>query len=743
MHRLVLRQLRRHFGETDSVPEEWKAFLQEVSEAYISADEDRLLVERSLDLTSQELTQRLEERKQAEEATRVHMERLKTLTSLAQKISAITNLDEILSFIASSAAELLDITLTRVFIIQDEMLELRAENGGLLPSDKKNIFPIDEGVLGQAISSGKLCYIEDIQSHSSWKTSQSGISGETRSYIGIPLKSGESVLGLLDCISQEVRTFTKDELELLETLANAGAIAIEKARLHQEAQQSLNFFRSIIEDNADAITILDCEHKIIQWNAGAEKLFGYSEKEAARKDIEFIVPGKRTKMREIVDRDVFQRGIPIHFEADRVKKDGTIVPVSITISPVKNENGEVIASCTIHKDLSEQKRADELEKSKEAAEAASEAKSAFLSTMSHELRSPLNAIIGFSDLLLMDTNQKDDQTLQLIPKIRDAGKYLLAMIEEILDLDRIEAGKVRLDTTSVAINDFVSDLVDSWHPNLPEGFTLTSQLDWNCGVINCDSTRIGQVLNNLIDNAIKYSPEGGTIHLSTSLFKEEVHISVQDEGMGISPDAQNNIFERFHQLESGYTRRAGGLGIGLALARELIEMHGGRIWVYSEEEKGSTFTIALPYAMGHLGGPITHADEGIPAIEAQNPWEGRIILVVDDVEHYHEYMKILMSAAKHLEFAHNGLEGIETAQKLNPDLIFMDIRMPVMDGCEAIRRLKSDPATKDIPIVAMTAQAMATDKQQALQAGADGFVTKPVDIDSLILEMERVLGVGA
>jgi signal transduction histidine kinase len=220
--------------------------------------------------------------------------------------------------------------------------------------------------------------------------------------------------------------------------------------------------------------------------------------------------------------------------------------------------------------------------------------------MSHELRSPLNAVIGFSDLLLREANENDEITNRLVPKIRDSGKYLLKMIEELLDFDRIEAGKVHLNLEPASINDIVFRVVDSWRIRFPEGYSLTLQLDHACGVIGCDTTRISQILNNLIDNAVKYSPGGGTIRVCTTATPEEFQVSVQDQGMGITPEEKKIIFDRFRQLESGYKRRAGGLGIGLALARVLMECTGG---VSGSKVMGKT---EVPFRSPCLGSKSPH-----------------------------------------------------------------------------------------------------------------------------------------
>jgi CheY-like chemotaxis protein len=270
---------------------------------------------------------------------------------------------------------------------------------------------------------------------------------------------------------------------------------------------------------------------------------------------------------------------------------------------------------------------------------------------------------------------------------------------------------------------------------------MSLELDPDCGVIDCDETRISQILNNFVDNAIKYSPGGGAISVRTRATSDEVCVSVSDEGMGIGPEAKEVIFDRFHQLESGYKRRAGGLGIGLALARELMELHGGRIWVDSEEGGGSTFSMALPRNQAISSDTLSHEDGEKELAGDGNPWDGRTILIADDEDHYHEYMKLLMRSAARLIFASNGLEAIEAARRDNPDLILMDLRMPVLDGFEAIERLKIDSATKDIPIIAVTAQAMEEDRISSAQAGANGYVTKPIDIEVFRKEMGRVLGV--
>lgn len=384
-----------------------------------------------------------------------------------------------------------------------------------------------------------------------------------------------------------------------------------------------------------------------------------------------------------------------------------------------------------------QDRTRELRVARDRAEEANQAKSEFLSNMNHELRSPLNAIIGFSDVVLL--NSKDAETVNLVGKVKDAGKYLAHLIEDLLDLDRIEVGGVRLDLQEIPLNRLVASTVETQLSQLPKGFSLECTLDPACGAVVCDPTRIRQVLQNLLDNAVKYSPGGGTVRIRTWLEPGEVRVSVQDDGMGIAPEHQRVIFERFRQLESGHRRRAGGLGIGLSLTQRLLALHGGRIWVESRVGGGSTFTFALPTlrSAGEPSGP--GAGGRTRAEEPEEPWSGRSVLIVDDVEDYHKLMRLLMRQADRILSAFDGREAVEIARRERPDLILMDLRMPVLDGFEAIGRIKADAATRGIPILGVSAQVMKEDRDRCLQAGAEGYITKPVDLDALRLEIERVI----
>lgn len=373
-------------------------------------------------------------------------------------------------------------------------------------------------------------------------------------------------------------------------------------------------------------------------------------------------------------------------------------------------------------------RTKELEAARELAETANRTKSEFLSNMNHELRSPLNAIIGFSDVLLIES--ADRNTSDLAGKIKKSGQYLTQLIEDLLDFDRIETGKVRLDHQRTDINHLVASTLEIQQGQLPKGFTIENRLNPECGELSCDPTRIKQVLTNLIDNAIKYSPNGGTILVKTEPAEAEIHISVQDEGIGIPDGETDSIFERFRQLEGGYTRRGGGLGIGLSLVHNLISLHQGRIWVESEVGKGSTFTFALPKSDETPSTPRAPAKETAVSLD-DTPWKDKSVLIVDDIQQYHELMRIFLRDAKKIFSAYDGQEALEMCAREKPDLILLDLRMPVMDGFETLKHLKYDKSLRSIPVLSISAQSLREDKERSLRLGAAAFITKPFEMATL------------
>ncbi len=806
--------------------------------------------------------------------------RLRKLNELNRQIAGTLDLPELLNDIKEGTISLLGGDFSQLFLIEEETKILVSQPSPVealsLQESQEPSAPLLE-VIRTVVETGEPILLPDLQRDPRFIGIDWALKAGFHSFAAQPLRLGEKIIGAIFCVSRRRELFGPDDLNLLKTFADNAAIVIQNARLHENEKRSRVFFHSVVDDNSDAIIVADPQHKIILWNPAAQMLYGYTKSEALGNRVEDLILRKDERAIWVKKVDsMFSEGTVWQFEEDRIHKDGTVVPVSITLSPVKQEDGQLIAVSGIHHDLkwreqaeaalreseerfrqyvqhagdalivydlnggieevnlhacrslnygrdellsmnvsqvdlnyepaefrehwenirsgeaitieglnrrqdgttfpvevrlgalelkgrphflalirdvSDRKRAEEsLRKAAEDAEAANQAKREFLSNMSHELRSPLNLITGFSDLLMMESQEKP--VVEIVPKIQASAKHLASLIEDMIDLDRIERGEVNLNPEVVSINEIVTALVESRKPRLRAGFAIECILDPAGPRSFCDMTRVNQVLINLVDNAIHYSPDGGMIRIQTSVQEQEVWVSVQDEGVGLSEEEKGKIFERFFRLKHGKKRRPGGLGIGLNLVRELVRVQGGRIWVTGEKGIGSTFTFSLPLFVseedqdlemirepsgnGRHSEPVENGRPSEPA----EPWAGRVILIADDDEEHHLFIRRLLGSTARVVSAYNGLEVGEWVHAERPDIILMDIRMPIQDGLTAIENLKANPGTRDIPILVVTARATPRDREDALKTGADGFLSKPVVLDDFYFEMRRLLVSG-
>ncbi|MFN3459730.1 MAG: ATP-binding protein, partial [Oceanibaculum sp.] len=377
-------------------------------------------------------------------------------------------------------------------------------------------------------------------------------------------------------------------------------------------------------------------------------------------------------------------------------------------------------------------------RAKEQAEAASRAKSDFLSSMSHELRTPLNAIMGFAQVLEIDEGLSEDQ-LDSVHTIRRSGQHLLQLINEILDLARIESGRLELSIEEVGIAELFAE----------SGALITPlAADRNIAVqfarkpsaiaVRGDRTRLNQVLVNLLSNAVKYNRQSGSIVVSAlPRGAGTIRISVADTGHGIPAEKLGQLFTPFNRL-GAENSDVEGTGIGLVIARRLIEGMGGHIGVESRVGAGTTFWIELPMAEKPLQNPVPTVGE--KQRQHRVLPEGKVLYIEDNPAN----LKLVRQAlAKHpqvtLQEAYHGALGLDLAQVHLPDVILLDINMPGMNGLEVLARLKADPATRDIPVLALTAAAMEKDVQQARGVGFEEYLTKPVDIKLLLEALGRWL----
>ncbi len=505
----------------------------------------------------------------------------------------------------------------------------------------------------------------------------------------------------------------------------------------------------IIRSSQDFIVANDFDMNCIFANPGAFQLSGYAPEEVADMiPINTHEPATAKRIYEACEL-VLKDGIVWHGDSEFIRKDGTRLQIHQHIFPIDNEKHERIGLATVIRDITSLKEAQrDMEKAKELAEAANVAKSQFLSNMSHEIRTPLNAIIGMTSI----AKQSNDLTkiYESLRKIELSSTHLLNIVNDILDISKIESGKMELMEENFDFRKMMVDVSGVVNGVAEEKcIHLTRQIDEEIpNTLYGDPTHLSQIILNLLSNAIKFTPHEGTVALQAGLkhrgdTKVTLEISVTDTGIGIPSEHQHKLFGSFEQTDSSITKKFGGTGLGLAISKRLVHMMGGTIGFESESGKGSTFTFTVQVGIG-----ADDADLGIRDAETsatQNTeFPGKCILVVEDNEINREIIQFVLEDANvSVQFAFDGAIAVDLFQQNGDayDLILMDIQMPNMDGYTATRMIRGSglPSGAKIPIVAMTANALSEDMKKALDAGMNGYLTKPINPSEVFVTLNRFL----
>jgi len=365
-------------------------------------------------------------------------------------------------------------------------------------------------------------------------------------------------------------------------------------------------------------------------------------------------------------------------------------------------------------------------------------KSQFLANMSHELRTPLNAIIGFSELLVADDRRAlDPEQHEYLRDILSSGRHLLGLINDLLDLSKIEAGKMQLNYEPFHIEDVIESALVMIKPVAAgKRIEVSMSIEAELPALSADPAKVQQILHNLLSNAVKFTPEDGQVGVEARLEDGAMAVTISDTGIGIAEEDREKIFSEFLQLDGSYARKYQGTGLGLALVKRFVELHSGRVRLESAPGRGSRFTFVLPLHES-LAEPAGPADpvlaDGAAAQDVCEPTasSARTILVVEDNPLNAKLVRrVLQDRGHRIVEARSGLEAMEKARAARPDLILMDLQLPDMDGLDATRSLKADPLTRLIPTVALTAHAMKGDDERARHAGCCGYIAKPIDIAS-------------
>jgi len=574
----------------------------------------------------------------------------------------------------------------------------------------------------------------------------------------IPMVAGDRVVGGLNLNRMEGSApLGEEDLKLLETLATRAARAIAIAQLMREQRMTAGeletsvaertrelsatslFLDSMIENIPNMIFVKDAKDlRFIRLNRAGEELLGFSRDELIGKNDFDFFPVDQAELFIAADRATLRnrRLVDIPEETIQTRKKGARTLHTKKI-PILDAAGEPSFLLGISEDITEARIAQEaLLRAQGEAERANRAKSQFLASMSHELRTPLNAILGFSELLSDDTNDKFDKGTRrrFLDQIHSSGQHLLQLINDILDLSKVEAGQMELHLQSVELGELIQEVRASIEPLArSKAIVLNTESSRELSLI-ADSAKVKQMLLNLVSNAIKFTPSGGRIDIRVRRLESWVEIAVSDSGIGIAKEDLGRLFAEFQQLDAGPGRQQEGTGLGLALTKRFAELHGGQVIVESELGKGSTFTLRLPLqtsAPRASRAPASVAPPQVASIDLDRP----LVLVVDDNPQAAEILaRHLEAGGFRTEVARTGPEALSMAGELRPVAITLDILLPEVDGWEVMSRLKADPATRDIPVVVVSV----VDKPLLGRAlGAFDYFVKPVDGKALLSRLSQ------
>jgi PAS domain S-box-containing protein len=552
----------------------------------------------------------------------------------------------------------------------------------------------------------------------------------------------------------------------------------------KQAEAAMAQMAAIVESSADAIISKDLNGIIASWNKGAEKLFGYTAAEVIGNSVTILIPPDRMDEEPRI-LEHLRRGETIdRHETVRMRKDGSEIDISLTVSPIRDKSGKVIGASKIASDITERKRSEiereELllkEKAARAeAEAANRSKDEFLAVVSHELRSPLGAILGYNNML----REKPSDTAQrklFCDIIERNAKTQLQLIEDLLDTARIASGKLRLELRPLDIIPMLADALDVVRPAAEAKSVKLGIAERGVGsengatrkepaILLADAARLRQIVWNLLSNAIKFTPAGGCVELRAERDEGHIRIIVSDTGNGIQPEVLPHVFDRFRQADSSSSRRYDGLGLGLALVKDLVELHGGKVEAASEGAGcGSTFTVTLPLAtqselvaveppaLALADGANGEQTRGAIPLPDEVTIAGLRVLVVDDQEEARVLLATLLSRyGAVVTTTSSGAEALavlaNTADDARPDILVCDIAMPMEDGYTALRRMRAleeargVAASQYIPAIALTALTGNEERLRALSAGFQCHIAKPVDSVDLIVMIANIAGLS-
>jgi len=720
-------------------------------------------------------------RQSAEEQLAQRTRELLLNNQILKRITQGGSLQEILNDLALDVEALHPGMLCSILLVDDDGKRLRHGAAPSLPDAYCRaidgvVFGDGIGSCGTAAYRGERVIVEDIGQHPYWVDFRdlAQLAG-VQSCWSQPFKNREGrVLGTFAIYHRQPTSPSANEIALIEDYASLAELAVERAQTEAALEKSRELYRLIAENSNDVIWLMDLPVLRFSYvSPSVLRMRGWTPEEvmaqpvaaATTPETERLINARLKESLERLAAGDLSRRFALT-EVDQPCKDGSIIHTEVVTTILLDEAGQPRQILGISRDVTERRRNEaELEQhrhhleemvdertaalllAKDAAEAANRAKSTFLANMSHELRTPMNAIMGMTDLALRRATD-DSQKLQLA-KVVQASRHLLGVINDILDLSKIEAERLTLENIPFRLSEVVDTLSGMVNQRVVEknlAFDVKIAPELVNHTFQGDPLRLGQILLNLTGNAIKFTAEGS---ISLMVFPAEMadatallRFEVRDSGIGIAPGDQARLFTAFEQADGSTTRQYGGSGLGLAISRRLAEMMGGQIGVESTPGQGSTFwfTVRLEKARETLEAAATPG-WGLAEAAIMSRYAGaRVLLVEDEPINQEVATELLKEVGLHVDLANDGEQALAMVQRTRYDLILMDLQMPRMNGIEATRAIRRLPEGKEVPILAMTANAFNEDRQRCLAAGMNDHIGKPVEPGKLFETLLKWLG---
>ena len=493
----------------------------------------------------------------------------------------------------------------------------------------------------------------------------------------------------------------------------------------RKADNAANYLAALVESSSDAIISIGLDGLVNSWNHGAESLFGYLSEEMIGRPLELICPPDRLDEMNLALSQIRSGHKVVPFETQRMTKDGRLIDVAVTASPIRDSNGEIVGASKISHYIGERKEMErQIRCQSDLLEEQSKRKDEFLAMLSHELRNPLAPIQ--TAVQIMKLSHPDLPPIETIDR---QVQNMTKLVDDLLEVSRALSGRLHLELVELSVNDIIKHALESSRPLIETRcHVVRTHLLEDDGWVLADRTRLEQVLVNLLNNAAKYTPNSGEIDIHAHQVNGQIQISVIDNGMGIDEELRPVIFDLFTQADRSLDRSEGGLGIGLSLVKRLVEMHEGTIEVFSPpsgRESGSEFRITMPAI------EIPKADVEQSGEDNATPYHRLKILIVDDNHDLSAMLSMLLEMHNHeTRTAADGYAGIDAAREWKPNVILLDIGLPGVSGLEVAQTLRAELGSETL-MIALTGYGRESDIEQTRQAGFDGHLIKPFEYSQL------------